>query len=151
MKIKNIFIVLGILLINHQLSAMLPEASPLHDQFVQIFQYSEECPDKGSIVQSLSCELDAVCMLLKVVDKGLSLSVSQAAALNGLLDMLMHALPHDISDAIEIRSQLILLKLFLREKVSVKRQACDFSIFHNPNMPVDEPIDRSYSGSPDQP
>ncbi len=152
MKIKNVFFILASLFIHHSAIAMFAESSPLHDQFVQIFAYSEKYPDKEAIVQTLSCELDAVCTLLKLVDKGVHLSVIQEAALSGLLDMFIHALPHDLKIVHEMRLQLLTFRLSLQGKIRVKRLLCDFSIFHNPDMPdYQEPINRSYCGSPDQP
>ena len=152
MKIKNVLFIFVSLVIGNGLMAMVPEISPLHDQFVQIFEYSEKCPDKKSIVQALSCELDVACTLLKLVDKGVRLSVIQEAALRGLLDMFIHVLPHDIKIVREMRLQLLSFSLSLQGKIRVRREVCDFSIFHNPNMPdYLEPINRSYCGSPDQP
>jgi hypothetical protein len=151
-KIKRVLLILGSLFISNGLSAMLPESLPLHDQFVQIFQYSEKYPDKKSMVQALSCELDAACTLLRLVDKGVPLSVIQEAALSGLLDMFVHVLPHDIKIVREMRLQLLSFRLSLQGKIRVKRQTCDFSLFHNPDMPdYQEPVNRSYCGSPDQP
>ncbi len=152
MKIRNIFFILASLFISNALTAMAPESPSLHDQFVQIFEYSEKYPDKQSIVQVLSCELDAVCTLLKLVDRGVSLSVVQEAALSGLLDMFIHVLPDNLKVVREMRLQLLTFRLFLQGKIKVKRQVCDYSIFHNPTMSVYyEPSSRSFCGSPDHP
>ncbi|MFA5307214.1 MAG: hypothetical protein WC365_07245, partial [Candidatus Babeliales bacterium] len=64
----------------------------------------------------------------------------------------MHVLPHDLSVAIDMRSQLMMLRLCLQGKIKTKRPLGDVSIFYNPDYrDYPEQIDRSYCSSPDQP